>query len=158
MLSSCPGQAGGALPEDWKMPILFKMILESEKDRIKMHWKMTAPQDKNYHSFSRVLIEMAGERAYDHRSSRGKDDMDCSTLEDKPGDAVESERYSTAEWEEYQAAQTDEEWEEYISYLGQGKNGKGGKGSKGKGGKGKGKGCHWCGEDHLKKDCPEFSK
>jgi hypothetical protein len=137
------------------MPILFKMIPESEKDRVKMHWKMTVPQDTNYHSFSRVLIEMAGERAYDHQSSRGKDDMDCSTLEDKPEDA---EKYSTAEWEEYQASQTEEEWEEYLSHLGQGKNGKGGKGNRGRTGKGTGKGCHWRSGDHLKKDCPEFAK
>ena len=115
---------GQCVPENWKLPILFKMVPESEKERIRMHFKYASAEEKTYQAFSRILIEMAGEKAYDqHRGS--KDHMDCSTAD------LESEfRYSAAEWEEYQNQQQEEakysqaEWDEYlaeISYLGNGK-------------------------------------
>ena len=84
------------VPEEWKLPLLFRMIPASDLERIKMHFKYMPVQDKTYLNFSRTLIEMAGERAYDNMLKKhGSDDMDCSSLP--------AGQYTDEEWEEYRA-------------------------------------------------------
>ena len=87
---------GKAIPEDFKVPILFRMIPRSEEDKIKLQHKNARPEEKTYHVFSRMLIELAGEKAYDQHNKSSRDDMDCST-------ADAEQKYSVAEWEEYYA-------------------------------------------------------
>ena len=128
---------GPGVPEEWKIPILFKMIPKSSLDDIKMRHKYATKEEKSYDRFSRTIVELATEKIYDNARARGKDDMDVD-----PVDPDDDEReYTNEEWVE---------WE--LNYLGKGK----GKGQ-GQKGKGKGKGCHWCGKaGHQKKDCKEF--
>ena len=151
---------GASVPEDWKLPLLFKMIPQASYDDIKLRHRYTLPQDKGYQSFSRVLIELANEKAYEsHLKGKGSDDMDLDAADPHDGQKYTAQEW--AEWAEWMASDEyeKEEPQEDLDYLGKG-GGKGGKGKgkKGKGGKsGKGKGCHWCGdEDHFKADCPKF--
>ena len=57
---------GQAIPTDWKLPILFKMIPMAIMQDI--HHKYATGESKTYEGFSRMLIEMANERVYDHRA------------------------------------------------------------------------------------------
>ena len=145
-------RAGGSqIPEEWKVPILFNMIPTGELDKIKLQFKYTRPEEKNYHSLSRALMELAGEKQYDQAQKSSSDPMDLSLVNAE-------EKYSASEWEEFMKERypTQAEWDEWeadLDYLGGGK----GKG-KARKGKGKGKGCHWCGkEGHEKAACQEFA-
>lgn len=143
-------RAGGSqIPEEWKVQILFNTIPTGELDRIKLQFKYTRPEEKNYHSLSRALMELAGEKAYDQAQKSSADPMDLSLVNAE-------EKYSASEWEEFMKerspTQADwDEWEADLDYLGKGKG-------KARKGKGKGKGCHWCGkEGHEKATCQEFA-
>ena len=151
------------VPEEWRIPLLMKMVPKSHAHEIQVRHKFATPEEKTYDRFSRMLIEMAGERIYEFNRSRGKDDMDVD-----PVDLDEAE-YSEKEWEEWNS-QRQSELEEELSWLGTKGKGKGSKGNKGKGKGGKasapagGKGgssfegnCLWCHKyGHQKKDCREF--
>ena len=146
---------GKHIPEEWKLPILFKMIPKNQLDDIKLRHKYAQGEDKTYAGFSRILIELANEKRYEAKHVRGKDDMDV--------DALGSE-HRTQEYPEY--TETDaveyETWlQEELNWLGAKGKGKG-KGGKGGGSKGAGKGagvCHWCNKSgHFKRNCKEFEK
>ena len=156
------------MPEDWKVPILFKMIPEAKIDEVKLKHKYAQGVDKTYAGFSRILIELADEKRHEIDSrGRGKDDMNVDALARQKRD----EEYEPTE-EEYEFTEEENreygEWlQEEISWLGakgkgrgKGKN-RGGKNGGGKGptGAGNGKGasadlCHWCKKPgHVKSDC-----
>ena len=90
---------GSSVPEEWKLPILFKMVPESEKERIRLHFRYAASDEKTYMKFSRALIEMAGERAYEHQLRKNPDDMDCSSMPASP-----NLKDTASEWERHQGA------------------------------------------------------
>lgn len=148
------------VPEEWRIPLLMKMVPKSHAHEIQVRHKFATAEEKTYDRFSRMLIEMAGERIYEFNRSRGKDDMDVD-----PVDPDDEPEYNEKEWEEW-TAQCQTEIEEELNWLGAKGKGKGNKGNKGKG-KGKpstGKGgpsfegnCLWCHKyGHQKKDCREF--
>ena len=73
---------GQAVPPEWKLPILFKMIPLSMMGEIKIKHKYTTGMDKTYEGFSKLLLEMAHEKVYDRRApkGRGESDMDVDAL------------------------------------------------------------------------------
>ena len=58
---------GQAVPADWKLPILFKMIPMNVMQYIKIRHKYAVGEPKTYDGFSCILIEMANGRVYVHR-------------------------------------------------------------------------------------------
>ena len=171
---------GQAIPQEWKLPILFDIIPASILSEIKIKHKYTQGFDKTYEGFSKLLIEMAHEKHYDRRAAkgRGESDMDVDALaaEKAENQAAENEdydenrEYTEAEWLDWES-----HLQEELNWLGArnkgGKSGKGGKGRKGDrrkgkgkgreggGGKGKGEGCTWCGDlDHWRADCEKLKK
>ena len=167
---------GNRFPDEWRIPILMKMIPKANIDEVKLKHKYAQGVDKTYAGFTRILIELANEKRYDNRNkTRGKDDMDVDALarqkredqrqgdDDEYGPADEDDdEYDEEECREYA------DWlQEEISWLGAKGKGKKGKGKgKGKGptGPSSGKGgsadfCLWCKRTgHLKADCREFAK
>ena len=87
-----------AVPPEWKLPILFKMIPLSMMSEIKFKHKYTTGMDKIYSGFSRLLLEMADEKAYDRRAAkgRGENDMDLDEL-------AAEKLQQQADWEARQA-------------------------------------------------------
>ena len=70
---------GKAVPEDWEVPILFKMIPKANFDEIKLKHKYAQGSEKTYEGFSRILIELSDDKRYE-KQSRGKDDMDVDLV------------------------------------------------------------------------------
>ena len=83
-LRSFSERTGGsqAVPPEWKLPILFKMIPLSMMSAIKIKHKYTIGFDKIYEGFSRLLIEKANGKSYGKRASkgRGENDIDLDAL------------------------------------------------------------------------------
>ena len=73
-LRSFSERTGGsqAVPPEWKLPILFKMIPLNMMSEIKIKQKYNIGMDKTYKGFSRLHIEMANEKSYDRRASKGR--------------------------------------------------------------------------------------
>ena len=69
---------GQAVPPDWKLPILYKMIPTSMMQEIKIRHKYATGEVKAYAGFSRLLIEMA----YNRRAAKGwgESDMDVDAM------------------------------------------------------------------------------
>ena len=147
-----------AVPPEWKLPILFKMIILNMMNEMKIKHKYTIGMDKTYEGFSRLLIEMAHEKSYDRRTSkgRGENDIDVDALAAAAAAATAERRawhgdyepeddaeYSEKDWAEWELEQNKNiaEAQEELNWLGaRGKGGKGAKGGKGKGKGGGGKG------------------
>ena len=101
--STYQAKSGGkCVPEDWKVPILFKMIPKANLDEIKLKHKYARGEDKTYNGFSRILIELADEKRYEAKS-RGKDDMDVDALARREPDdrRREEPQAEEDEWDEY---------------------------------------------------------
>ena len=64
---------GQAIPPEWKLPILFKMIPASLMQDIKVRHKYAVGEEKQYPGFSKILIEMANERTYDRQIAKGQE-------------------------------------------------------------------------------------
>ena len=139
---------GKSVPDDFRIPLLFGMVPQDKLDEVRMRHRACSVADKAYGPFSKILIGMANERIYDDRQKdRNAMDLDLVDREgqEQKGD-YEEPRWTQQEWIEHMAGE-----EEDLDYLGGGKGGK----ARGKG-KG-GKGCHWCGGNHLKRDCNKFA-
>ena len=127
---------GKTVPEDWKLPVLFKMVPKANLDEVRMRHRTARPEDKNYRMFSKVLIEIATQKNYDAARAKDPDAMDL-------GDVSPGTGYEPVEpGQDWQPEYTDQEWadneehlQEELNYLGQRKGNKGG-GKGGKGGKG----------------------
>ena len=52
---------GQSIPDDWRLPILFKMIPKPQMDDIKMSHKYAKGEENKYPAFSRMLVERVGE-------------------------------------------------------------------------------------------------
>ena len=99
---------------------------------IKIRHKYAAGKSKTYKGLSRICMEMANERVYDHRTGNGRrNDMDADAL------AAEKEQrqaeFAAADYRDYGADQeyTEQEWidweaclQEEVNWLGtRGKDG-----------------------------------
>ena len=151
-LAAFTAKTGKTIPDDWIMPILFKMIPKSSYERVKLQYKYAPPEQKSFEGFSQVLIDLADEQSYETRS-KNRDDMDVDAADAfrEPQDVPQDYEYADQEMTGYQR------WlEEELHYVGKGKGKSGASASKGKG-KGKGKGnvgtaCNYCGKDgHFRK-------
>ena len=79
---------GQAVPLEWKLPILFKMVPKSQLADIKLRHKYAVGDAKSYDVFTRTLIELANERVYDTRTAkRGPNDMDVDNAEGRSREA-----------------------------------------------------------------------
>ena len=66
---------GPGVPEEWKIPILFKMIPKGSMDEIKMRHNYATEEEKAYDRFPRTIVELATEKIYDNARARGKEDI-----------------------------------------------------------------------------------
>ena len=130
-------RTGSSVPEDWKVPILFKMIPADKHDEYKMRHRAAPPQDKAYLPFSRLLIELAQEKRYDTMARKNPDDMELCLADRQEQNEKSSEKptaydqdYSNEDWDAYELDlnQKNEKIQEELNWLGSQRKG-GGKGN-----------------------------
>ena len=97
------------MPDEWKLPLLFKTIPKNMVDDIKLRHKYAKCYDKTYTGLSKIMVELANEKRYEAGTGHGKDDMDVDALA-AAQQAVEPPSKPIREW-------TKEECKEYETHL-----------------------------------------